>query len=101
MTFLDNLLSRKGSKPHLYLALYARPKHPDVHHQALIIAPKNLTAPLIEIHKFHVKNTLQIQDNQPLQPWVYEASTISSLANEDRLLVLVCIAKLKGSIEEL
>lgn len=84
----------RRSKPRLYVAFYARPKHPDSYHQALLIGPKNIHAASSEFSKFHVKNTLQIQSGAPTQPWIFEAATIPKLAAEDRLLVLVCIGKI-------
>ncbi|KAK8227746.1 hypothetical protein IWX49DRAFT_35949 [Phyllosticta citricarpa] len=115
------------NKPRLHLALYARPKHPDAPHYALLICPKNIPtltlpstnppssssssqAPLI--HKHHVKNTLQIATDcngavaaaaadaaAVTQPWVYEHARLASLHADPQLLLTVIIGKLIESVD--
>ncbi|KAE8356968.1 hypothetical protein BDV28DRAFT_144636 [Aspergillus coremiiformis] len=87
------------NKPRLLLALYARPKHPESYHYALLISPK-ITAALINppakrlsATKYHVKNTIENINNQISQPWRFEQAEINDVNQEPRLLVCVVIGK--------
>lgn len=85
-------------KPRLQVALYARPKHPDKHHFALLVAPK--VAARWRTVKHHVKNTLQIDaDGSATTPWRYERIAVADVEEEQRLLVIVTIAKVLVSWE--
>ncbi|KAK7536202.1 uncharacterized protein J3D65DRAFT_627773 [Phyllosticta citribraziliensis] len=104
----------RRNKPRLHLALYARPKHPDAPHYALLICPKNIPTPFAPttpsqsqspqalIHKHHVKNTLQIASDGSgaTQPWVYEHARLGSLHEEPRLLFTVAMGKLVESVDK-
>jgi hypothetical protein len=88
------------NKPRLQLALYARPKHPNSHHYALLIAPKNAAAQA-PVTKHHVKNTLLVDEHgEATQPWRYERTVISNIEAEPRLLARVIIAKVAKSSDE-
>ena len=87
------------NKDRLLLALYARPKHPETYHYALMTCPKHHqkrfvaqgpTPPMFR--KYHVKNTIQSIKGQLVQPWVYE-SVAASHASEPGLLVFIVIGK--------
>ncbi|KAK8166662.1 hypothetical protein IWX90DRAFT_433415 [Phyllosticta citrichinensis] len=114
---LQNSETMRRSKPRLHLALYARPKHPDAPHYALLICPKNIPIPLARttpsqsqstqtpqalIHKHHVKNTLQVASDGSgaTQPWVYEHARLASLHEEPRLLLTVAVGKLVESVDK-
>ncbi|KAI9809078.1 MAG: hypothetical protein M1825_002367 [Sarcosagium campestre] len=96
------------NKPRLCLALYARPKHPDTYHEALMICPKLLSekpvspSPLPAV-KYHVKNTLQRINDELAQPWVYERQELPDVATDPRLLVRIVIGKVLDAqrIEEI
>lgn len=80
------------NKPRLHLALYARPKHPDTYHYALLIRPKPSNAPAAL--KFHVHNKLQKTDDLISQPWLYETIDIPDVSLEPRLLACIAIEKI-------
>ncbi|CAK3794073.1 Hypothetical predicted protein [Lecanosticta acicola] len=83
------------NKPHLQLALYARPKHPGSYHYAFFVAPKNGQAPAT---KHHVKNTWQVDDSGGMtQPWRYENVVVTDISTELRLLARFVIAKVSAS----
>ncbi|KAJ6086287.1 hypothetical protein N7486_010568 [Penicillium sp. IBT 16267x] len=73
-------LTKKRNKPRLLLALYARPKHPDAPHYALLVTPniKPRAQKLgeepepIPATKYHIKNTLQKIKDVLCQPWIFE-----------------------------
>jgi hypothetical protein len=80
--------------PRLYIAYYARPKHPDIPHQALMIGMKSVFSGKTIFTKYHIKNTLQVSDaGKATQPWVYKSTKVNDIMSEDRLLALVCVGK--------
>ncbi|BDD56214.1 hypothetical protein MPDQ_005618 [Monascus purpureus] len=87
-----------SNKPRLQLALYARPKHPDSPHYALLITPKitgqYTSTTTLPATKFHVKNTLQNIDCQLSQPWRFERIPLSDLSRDPRLLACFVIGKI-------
>lgn len=90
------------NKPRLLLALYARPKHPDSYHYALLIAPKiavSKPGQPVPASKLHVKNTLQTVDGQVLQPWRFERVELSDIAEDARLLACAVIGKVCSQAE--
>ena len=74
-------------KPRLYLALYARLKHPGTYHYALHVSPKKelLKSDILQGTKYHCKNIINISDDTVSTPWTYEAVKIDP--NQDRLLL--------------
>ena len=80
------------NKPRLHLALYARPKYPDIYHYALLIRSKSSNAPAAL--KFHVHNKLQKADDIVSQPWLYETIDIPNISLEPRLLACIVIEKI-------
>ncbi|KAH8648342.1 hypothetical protein BGZ60DRAFT_222746 [Tricladium varicosporioides] len=95
--------SHKSNKPRLYIALYARPKHPSSPHFALLVAPKSsIRLPTtIPIFKFHVKNTLLVnEDGVPSSPWRMETEDFVDLRGERNLLVLVMVGKVLVGVDE-
>lgn len=85
------------NKPRLLLALYARPKHPDRHHYALLISEKpGKQPPGFSATKFHALNTLQNISGGVSQPWRYESTRIPDVSAEHRLLACIVIAKVLG-----
>lgn len=87
-----------SNKPRLYLALYARLKHPETYHYALHISPKSSasssSSDALPTKKYHCKNILQLSaDNTISTPWTYVAESIDP-ATDARLLVRVYLGKL-------
>ncbi|OGM51334.1 hypothetical protein ABOM_000309 [Aspergillus bombycis] len=89
-------MKSRRNKPRLLLALYARPKHPENYHYALLIVPKitaaQNTKPLPGT-KHHVKNTIENINDRISQPWRFERAVIEDINLEPRLLVCVVIGK--------
>jgi hypothetical protein len=88
-------LFKKRHKPRLLLALYARPRHPDSYHYAILITPKRTqrdNAP-IPATKYHVKNTLTNTGAGLSQPWRFERSSLENLHDDPRMLVAVVVGK--------
>ena len=84
-----------SNKPRLYLALYARSKHPDSYHYALHVSPKETPSSLesYTTTKYHCKNIIERDANGKVHtPWAYE-STLIKLTTEPRLLVRVLLGK--------
>ncbi|RDL40868.1 uncharacterized protein BP5553_00847 [Venustampulla echinocandica] len=113
------LPNKRENKPRLTLALYSRPKHPGTYHYALFVVPKSRfqdpatktknnifsslnskSLPSPNIFKFHVKNTLMVEDGQVSSPWRFEGVDIDDLAKEGRLLVLVVVGKVLCGLDE-
>lgn len=90
---MKRLINR--NKPRLLLGLYARPKHPDSPHYALLITPKITPSQnqALPASKYHVKNTLEVVNDQPSQPWRFEQTSLQDIAEDPRLLVAVVIGK--------
>lgn len=82
-------------KPRLLLGLYARPRYPGTYHYALFITPR-IKSPgkRLAASKYHVKNTIQIIDDQVSQPWQLEQFTTPDISYDPRLLVCVVIGKI-------
>lgn len=82
-------------KPRLLLGLYARPKHPGTYHYALFITPR-IKSPgkRLAASKYHVKNTIQIIDDQVSQPWQLEQFSTPDISHDPRLLICVVIGKI-------
>ncbi|KAJ5569485.1 uncharacterized protein N7459_008915 [Penicillium hispanicum] len=96
LTTLFSNASMKRNKPRLMLGLYARPKHPDAPHYALLITPKsNLQKGRrpITATKYHVKNTLLYTEGVVTQPWRYQQVPVPDLDKDPRLLVCAIIGK--------
>ncbi|KAI9781468.1 MAG: hypothetical protein M1816_002355 [Peltula sp. TS41687] len=85
----------RSSKPRLYLALYARLKHPDSYHYTLHVSPKGERIDLQaqETVKHHCKNIIQSVNGVAVVPWIYESIPINP-NNDSRLLVRVLIGKI-------
>lgn len=98
---IKTALTKKRNKPRLLLALYARPKHPDAPHYALLVTPniklgahKTGAEPEpIAATKYHIKNTLQKIKGALRQPWVYEHLEVPNLDRDHNILVCTVIAK--------
>lgn len=89
-----NIMPR--NKPLLLLALYARPKHPDGHHYALMITEKPDKQPsAFSATKFHALNTLHSSSVEASQPWRCETTSIADVSAERRLLACIVIAKVQ------
>ncbi|KAE8136018.1 hypothetical protein BDV38DRAFT_250410 [Aspergillus pseudotamarii] len=90
-------MKSQRNKPRLLLALYARPKHPESYHYALLICPKITTAQNAKPRpatKYHVKNTIDNINDRISQPWRFERSMIDDINLQPRLLVCVVIGKI-------
>ncbi|KAF7594419.1 hypothetical protein BBP40_009239 [Aspergillus hancockii] len=84
------------NKPRLLLALYARPKHPESYHCALLISPKIETTPSkkrLSAFKYHIRNTIANINDQLSELWRFERDVVENLNQEPRLLVCVVIGK--------
>ncbi|KAH6665152.1 hypothetical protein B0J14DRAFT_235859 [Halenospora varia] len=93
----------RSNKPRLHLALHARPKHPSSPHHALLVSPKSsIRLPTtIPIFKFHVKNTLLVDDEGVTStPWRFETEDFVDLKGEGNLLVLVTVGKVPVGVEQ-
>lgn len=80
-------MKSQRNKPRLLLTLYARPKHPESYHYALLICPKitaaQNTKPL-RATKYHVKNTIENINDRISQPWRFEQSMNDDINLEPR-----------------
>ncbi|RHZ61292.1 hypothetical protein CDV55_104614 [Aspergillus turcosus] len=85
----------KRNKRRLLLALYARPRHPDSYHYAILITPKITPKdnPPIPATKYHVKNTLTNTEAGLSQPWRFEQSSLENIHDDPRMLVAVVVGK--------
>ncbi|KAJ5651451.1 uncharacterized protein N7484_005174 [Penicillium longicatenatum] len=98
---IKTALTKKRNKPRLLLALYARPKHPDAPHYALLLTPnlKLGTQKLgwnpepIPATKYHVKNTIQKIKDVLCQPWIFEHVDVPDIDRDRNILVCTVIAK--------
>ena len=93
---------KKRNKPRILLALYARPKHPEVPHYALLVIPKitphSSQNPIkspesIPATKYHIKNTLQRINGKLCQPWRFDRDIVTDLDRDLGLLVCTVIGK--------
>lgn len=83
------------NKPRLVLGLYARPRHPESYHYALLITPRipKGIGNRLPASKYHVKNTIQIIDDQVSQPWQLEQISTPDISHDPRLLACIVIGK--------
>ncbi|RHZ53106.1 uncharacterized protein CDV56_103055 [Aspergillus thermomutatus] len=86
---------KKRNKPRLLLGLYARPRHPDSYHYAILITPKIRPRDKLPIPatKYHVKNTLTNTEAGLSQPWRFERSSLKNIHDDPRILVAVVVGK--------
>lgn len=83
------------NKPRLQLALYARPKHPDSYHYALLISPKTGTGRIgSSASKHHALDTFQSVSGEVSNPWRDQHLHLDDVKDEHYLLVRIIIAKI-------
>ncbi|KAJ5645885.1 hypothetical protein N7490_002257 [Penicillium lividum] len=97
---IKTALTKKRNKPRLLLALYARPKHPNAPHYALLVTPNIKPERKLAVEpepipatKYHIKNTIQKIKNVVCQPWRFECVDVPDLDRDHNILVCAVIAK--------
>ena len=86
------------NKPRLHIALYACPNLPNSYRYALIVSSKDRSADVV---MYHVTNARRSSQGVPSQRWRHEKFTLNSLSNEPRLLVVISVAKVLRSLDEI
>lgn len=86
------------NKHRLHIALYARPGLPNSYHYALITSSKDRSSDIV---MYHATNARRSTQGLPTQRWRHEKFSLNTVVNEPRLLVLITVAKVIVSSEEL